>query len=125
MSETSVFFYMESDGSVPVLDWLKRIGKRDPRIAAKCVARIEELERKGLYLRRPLAEYLRDGIYELRIHYGHMNIRILYFFENKSITILAHGLFKEDRVPDKEIDIAVMRKNIYKKDPQRHRYEEK
>lgn len=77
MPETKVIFYQEDDGTVPVLDWLNSL---PPKAKAKCRLRIERLQELGYELRRPEADYLRDGIYELRIRRGHVNYRILYFF---------------------------------------------
>ncbi len=62
-----VVLYRNQDGSVPLLDWIKTVGKRDRRIVAKCWARLEMLAEFGNKLRRPVADYLRDGVYELRL----------------------------------------------------------
>lgn len=72
-------------------------------------------------MRRPHADYLRDGIYELRGKEGRINYRILYFFHGKDVAILSHGLIKEKDVPTREIDQAVERKKHYEKDPEKHR----
>ncbi len=71
-------------------------------------------------LRRPLADILRDGIYELRIRKGKVNFRILYFFHGKNVAILGHALTKEDRVPKGDIERAVRRKKAYQADPATH-----
>ena len=90
----------------------------------KCVARIEVLAELGHELRRPVADYLRDGIYELRVRVGQVNYRILYFFHGQNVAILAHGLTKEKEVPDADIDRALSRKAVFEKDPVRHSYQE-
>ena len=64
MPRTKVVFYKEDDGSVPMLDWLDSL--RDQAVD-KCTVRIERLAALGHELRRPEADLLRDGIYELRI----------------------------------------------------------
>ena len=38
MAATDVIYYCELDGTVPVLDWLTEIGRRDRRAIAKCAA---------------------------------------------------------------------------------------
>ncbi|MDO8587478.1 MAG: type II toxin-antitoxin system RelE/ParE family toxin [Armatimonadota bacterium] len=125
MAKITVVFYRDADGSVPVLEWLDReVGRRDRRIAAKCRAAIKALQQDGRDLRRPTADYLRDGIYELRVHFGTVNYRMLYFFHGESIAIVSHGLMKEKEVPDKEITLAMRRKVTYESDPERHSYEE-
>ena len=74
--------------------------------------------------RRPVADYLRDGIYELRARRGRVNYRLLYFFHGRGVAILAHGLSKEDEVPDAEIERAIERKKAFAKAPARHTYRE-
>lgn len=125
MSKTTVVFFMYEDGSVPYKIWLDEIvNKRDRRAAIKCSVRLELLRDYSNMLRRPYSDYLRDGIYELRLEYGGVNYRILYFFHSNEIIIVTHGITKESKVPQKEIDIAVERKNLFESDSERYRYEE-
>jgi hypothetical protein len=77
MPQVHVVFYREDDGTVPLIDWL---GQVEERVRAKCVTKIERLAELGHELRRPEADYLRDGIYELRTKKGHTHYRMLYFF---------------------------------------------
>jgi hypothetical protein len=63
----------------------------------------------GHELRRPEADFLRDGIYELRVSLGGVHHRILYFFHGATAAVVSHGLVKERVVPSKEIDHAVER----------------
>lgn len=51
---------------MPVLDWLDAL---PDKVKAKCLVRIERLKEQRHELRRPEADYLRDGIYELRVGY--------------------------------------------------------
>ncbi len=83
MPSTLVVFYQESGDDVPVLDWLKKLRHSDELAYGKCVAAIERLATFGHELRRPLADLLKDGVYELRVRKGHVNYRILYFFHRK------------------------------------------
>lgn len=124
MPPIDVLFYRDEDGRAPVLDWLDACHRRDPRIVAKCHARIERLESEGHALRRPEADYLRDGIYELRVRFGSVNYRILYFFHGQTAAILAHALAKEDAVPDRDLRLAVERSRLFAADPDRHTYVE-
>jgi phage-related protein len=119
-----VVFYQEEPGDVPVLAWLEELRVKNPKAYAKCVAKIKRLEELGHELRRPEADYLRDGIYELRARKGHVNYRILHFFHGREIAVLAHALTKEKEVPDTDIDRAVQRKQAFEADPATHTYEE-
>lgn len=74
----------------------------------------------GHELRRPEADYLRDGIYELRVRFRHTNHRMLYFFFGQQVVVLTHGLVKEREVPPGEIDRAVVRRKRFEEDPESH-----
>jgi len=81
------------------------------------------LEERGHEVRRPAADYLRDGIYELRVQHRSVNYRMLYFFHNQ-MAVVSHGLTKENIVPDRDIDLALSRSAQFKHDPERHTYKE-
>lgn len=121
MPRTRVVFYKNEDGSVPLLDWLDGL---EDKARDKCVVKIERLAELGHDLRRPEADLLRDGIYELRTKRGHVQYRILYFFHGNVAAIVSHGLTKEKAVPPLEIDRALERKNKFLKNPARHTLEE-
>jgi phage-related protein len=121
VSRTQVVFYQEAAGSVPVLEWLDTLPSK---AQDKCRVKIERLQDLGHELRRPEADLLRDGIYELRVGLQRVNYRILYFFHGKVAAVLAHGLVKERVVPPREIDEAIKRKQRFERDPGTHTYQE-
>lgn len=122
MPRTDVYFYQEAKGDVPVLDWLRKLHGSNPRAAEKCQAVIERLAELGHELRRPQADLLRDGVYELRVRVGRVNYRVLYFFHGRGVAILAHGLTKEKAVPKADIERAITRMRRFEADPQAHTY---
>ena len=124
MPRTEVVLYQEDEDDVPVLDWLKELRLNDQRAYETCVAAIGRLRQCGHELRRPLADLLRDGIYELRIQKGRVNYRILYFFHGRNLAILAQALTKEDRVPNADIERALRRKKAFVADAVKHSYSE-
>lgn len=125
MPETRVVFYKNKNGEAPVLEWLKELLKQDRKGYANCVARIQQLADAGYELRRPAADYLRDGIYELRAKHIHVQYRILYFFHGQNVAILAHAITKEDaQVPDTEIERAITRKDLFEENPDIYTYVE-
>jgi hypothetical protein len=63
MPKTTVILYCEEDGSCPFLEWLDDL---PANAQAKCLLRVERLRDLGHELRRPEADILRDGVYELR-----------------------------------------------------------
>ena len=123
MPRIKVVFFQEAPGNAPVVEWIQELRRRDQKVYAKCVAAIERLAELGHELRRPLADYLRNGIYELRPKSGHANYRILYFFYGRNVAVLASGLTKEREVPPAEIDRAIARKRMFEGDPNGHSYE--
>ncbi len=113
MPKMKVVFYRDEKGDVPVLDWFDNLARK---AQDKCVVRIERLEELGHELRRPEADFLRDGIYELRAKHQRMNLRILYFFHGKESVVLASGLTKQrSDVPPGAIDRVIERKNCSQK----------
>ena len=121
MPKPHVVFYQEDDGTVPVLEWLDTLS---PKAQDKCRIRIERLQELGHELRRPEADYLRDGIYELQIGLQGVNYRILYFFHGKVAAVLAHGLLKERAVPVRDLNEALRRKHKFERAPEQHTYQE-
>ena len=75
---------------------------------------MERLRELGHELRRPEADLLRDGIYELRASLQGVHHRILYF---------RHGAIAAVVAP-REIDRAIERKKRFEANPAKHRHEE-
>lgn len=121
MPRIKVVFYREEDGTVPMLEWLDHLPLK---VVAKCHVKIERLRELGHDLRRPEADFLRDGIHELRVGLRGQNYRMLYFFHKNVAAVLSHGLVKERAVPPAEIDEAVECKRRFEKDPKKHTHEE-
>ena len=121
MAKVVLLGFRDDNGEVPFADWLESIPEK---AQDKCKARLERLKEMGNELRRPEADYLRDGIYELRFKYLRVNYRVLYFFHGRSAVVVSHGLQKEKAIPPKEIDLAVERKNLFDANPAKHTAEE-
>jgi len=85
---------------------------------------LERLREIGHELRRPEADFLRDGIYELRVTLRGVHYRVLYFFHGAIAAVVSHGLVKERVVSPKEIDRAIDRKKRFEANPSRHTYKE-
>ena len=120
MPETRVYLYAE-DGRCDIRSWLLELRERDGRAFVACRSRVVLLGAMGHALRRPHADMLRDGIYELRARVGRVNYRMLYFFHGRDVAILSHGFTKEREVPPAEIERALERKQRYERAPEEHR----
>ena len=74
---------------------------------AKVFAYIDELRKQGHNLRRPLADYVHDGIYELRPKSN----RLFYFFFLRENAVIVHAIKKKTyEIPKKDIELCVKRK---------------
>jgi len=126
---TDVVFYQDDDENQTVLihQWMKKL---PAKVQDKCQAYLGQLEDFGHELRRPVSDYLRDGIHELRPSYQGVHYRMLYFFpkrerssvEGPKAVVVSHGFVKEGVVPDAEIDRAVARKRAFEVNPERHTF---
>ncbi|MCX7050055.1 MAG: type II toxin-antitoxin system RelE/ParE family toxin [Candidatus Sumerlaeota bacterium] len=96
---------------------------QQPKAQVKCLDRVKHLAKMGHEIRRPDADYLRDGIYELRLALNGVQYRTLYFFHGRIAVVLTHGFIKKGpKVPDKEIERALRCKALFESDPDRHTY---
>src|SRR5437899_2274973 len=121
MPVTRLILFRAADGTVPFLEWF---GALPPKAQDKCRVRLERLHQLGHELRRPEADFLRDGIYELRVGLQGINYRMLYFFHGREAVVVSHGIVKERVVPPKEIELALRRKAQFELSPARHVHEE-
>jgi phage-related protein len=121
MPETQIVIFKESDGSVPLRDWMKSIPQKAKE---KCIVKVDRLKLFGNELRRPDCDMLSDGIRELRARYNNIHYRILYAFCGKNVVLLSHGCTKIDKVPPKEIRKAFDNLKKYVKNRIAHTYAE-
>lgn len=116
MPKTRVVTFADAEGHAPFVLWLDQ---QPAKVQDKVIVRVDLLEAHGHELRRPHADFLRDGIYELRAAYARVQYRVLYFFHQQT-AVLSHGLTKEDVVPPLEIDRALRHKSQFQHDPATH-----
>jgi phage-related protein len=117
LPRVEVLLHRDDDGTVPVLGWFRGLPEQAQE---RLRTRIERLVELGYELRRPEADYLRDGIYELRASSRRVQYRILYYFHGRSTVVISHGLIKEAIVPPSEIDRAVRRRRAFLVNPEAH-----
>lgn len=121
MPKTGVVLYRDVDGRCPFVEWFDRL---PAKLQDKCSLRLERLSEMGHQLRRPEADFLRDGIYELRVSHRAAHYRVLYCFHGAVAAVISRGVVKERAVPPKEIDRAVERNKRFEANPSKHTYEE-
>ncbi len=121
MPPVRLVIFQNHEESVPFLDWFQGL---EDKARAKCQARLKLLSREGFSLRRPVADYLRDGVYELRFKVRGVNFRVLYFYFGRDTVVVSHGLSKQAaRVPSPEIDQALKNMTVFEKDPEAHTFD--
>jgi phage-related protein len=120
MPVTNVILFQEDDGSIPIRDFLDGL---QAKAQERCLAKLDLLHQFGHELRRPITEYVEGtDLYELRIKSHRIHYRILYFFHGQEAAVVSHGFSKEGKLPPREIDVAILRMNKFKADPERHTF---
>ena len=102
-----VLFYHEKS-SFPVQEYIKSLDEVQQN---KVFAALKRLEEEGYHLRRPLADSLgaKTGLYELRPG----RHRILYSFHERKYIVLLHAFLKKtDEIPEKDIELALVRREM-------------
>jgi phage-related protein len=102
MASKSVIYYPDARGQTPALTFLLALGQDEQQ---KVFAYISYLEEQGEMLRRPIAEYLGNKLYELRPK----QIRVLYAFVGKHAVILHAFRKKTGPVPQSDRQLAQSR----------------
>jgi phage-related protein len=106
-----VDFYQSANGDCPTKEFLDSLHKKEE--LPFVVRAIGLLEQYGNQLRRPQADFLADGIYELRIPIRHKQFRLLYFYFYQGTIVISHGLRKEAKVKTADIEKAKQHKADY------------
>jgi phage-related protein len=102
---SNIYYYIDARGNNPVKEFIASLPLKE---RAKVLAYIEELRQQGHNLRRPLADYVGQGIYELRPKHN----RVFYFFFMKDSAVLVHAIKKKtDKIPEGDLQLCVKRKS--------------
>lgn len=119
MPHSRLIFFRAADGEVPMRSFLREM-RNYPGAYRACWAAIEKLRDDGRDLSRVLLKPLGNGIWELRIHAGRVQIRILLAFVGAHVILLTQGITKEGAVPPAEIERAVEMVTAFMADPETH-----
>lgn len=108
---------------MPVLEWLRSL---ELDVVIKCRAHLARLQERGHLLRRPEADYVGEGLYELRILRAGQRYRLLYAFHGRESVVLLTAFAKaERRIPLREIRLARHRLDRFCISPELHGHFEK
>lgn len=101
MMSCELIFYETRSGRAPALEFLRSQPKP---VRAEGGWLLEQLQKYGNNLGRPVTDYLEDGIHELRWQIERNEYRLLFFFSGRQIIVVTHGFSKKtNRVPKAEI----------------------
>jgi len=101
---SGIYYFIDKRGRSPVEEFLNIVTDKEK---GKIFAYLVELQRQGHNLRRPMADYLGHGIYELRPK----DNRIFYFFFLEDAAVLVHAIKKKtDKVPENDLCLCINRK---------------
>ncbi len=106
-----VIFYRSASGKCAIEEFIEDLPIEDAKEVVASIAALRELGNKA---RRPLADYLEDGIYELRARRLKKQFRVLYTFAGRQIILLLTGFIKKSKaVPASKKRKAKALKNDY------------
>lgn len=102
----NIVYYEDDHGWSPVKEYLLELSAKD---RARVLEFIKRLETGGYTLRRPTADSLggKLGLWELRP----LPHRVIYCFIHRTTIVLLHAFWKKtEKIPQKDIDLALARK---------------
>ena len=100
----NICYFVDDRGQSPVREFIDELPLDEQ---AKVFAYIDELRKQGHNLRPPLADFVHDGIYELRPKAN----RLFYFFFLKENVVLVHAIKKKTfKIPARDIELCLKRK---------------
>ncbi|MBI2787851.1 MAG: type II toxin-antitoxin system RelE/ParE family toxin [Elusimicrobia bacterium] len=101
-------FYRTTRGDEPGLDYIRAQVKAHRAKIGRALRYLEEL---GHSARRPMVDYLGNGLYELRIPADGHQHRVLYFFHGRTVIVVTSAFLKnEENVPAEELARASRRR---------------
>lgn len=104
----NIYYFVDEKEHNPVKGFIESLPLKKQ---AKIFAYLIELKNQGHNLRRPMADYVGNEIYELRPK----DNRIFYFFFLKDTAVLLHAIKKKTKkIPKNCLDLCIKRKNEVK-----------
>ena len=91
-----IIFYRKENDRCPVEDFISKSSNHEK---VEIAAHLDALSQLGFKARRPLVDYLEDGIYELRVRIVKKQIRALYFFFQGDKIVVTNAFVKKSTNP--------------------------
>jgi phage-related protein len=107
-----VQFYKTADGKKPVAEWLHILDDERAQAVAMGVRFFEEYPNP--VVPKKFFEKVTDHIWEIKVHYGKEQFRLLSFIENDAIIIAVHGIAKKSMdLKKQDLQLAEERRKNY------------
>jgi phage-related protein len=108
----SVQLYRSSSGQTPIHDFFQTLPSKAMQKVAWTLELVEQLE----YVPREYFKKLHgtEELWEVRVEAGSLAIRLLSFFDEGNVVVVANGFLKKsEKVPRHEIERAEQRRRDY------------
>lgn len=104
MGRLAIELYAHDEGESPVEEFINGL---PTKVRARVRAHLDHLAEVGNQAAAPISKPLGEGLFELRVGVGRIEVRLLYtFFSGRRIIIL-HGFLKKTRaLPTREVETA-------------------
>ena len=108
------FEFAELEGKNEIIDFLNALNKEDRAKIFAYIFKLIEILDLGIFPKKSLSKYIKEGIYELRIPLKNRIVRLFYFVKSGKIIIFTNGFIKKtDKIPKSEIDRAIRIKETF------------
>jgi phage-related protein len=110
-----VEFFKKADGTKPVGDWLREVRAIDKACAQSIAIGIRYFEEyPAAVVPTNIFEKVTADIWEIKVHHGKEQFRLLSFPVGRSVIIAVHGLAKRTRaLLDQDLKLAERRRTEY------------
>jgi len=113
-----VEFYRRADGTKPVSKWLDELDDEKAQAVAIGVRFFEEYP--GPVVPKKFFEKVTDHIWEIKVHYGKEQFRLLAFLEGQKVIIATHGIAKKSQdLKKQDLEVAEERRKDHLRRTQR------
>lgn len=107
-----IVFYKTQSGRSPIEEFIDTLSSKEAQKVLWVLKLVEEEKNISTKFYKFLSNS--DGIIEIRAQHGNNNFRMLGFEHNRKLIVLTNGFRKKDqKVPRKEINLALERKKEY------------
>ncbi|HXB02173.1 MAG TPA: type II toxin-antitoxin system RelE/ParE family toxin [Opitutaceae bacterium] len=107
-----VQFYKTADGKKPVAEWLNTLEDERAQSVAMGVRFFEEYPNP--VVPKKFFEKITEHIWEIKVHHGKEQFRLLSFIENDAIIIAVHGMAKKSMdLKQQDLQLAEERRKNY------------